>query len=67
MYLEGLFHIGVFCREEVPKGARFGPFTGRIVHRDELDIRFDNTFTWEVRYFCSVIRHGGDPMGITDS
>ncbi|XP_070533246.1 PR domain zinc finger protein 14-like isoform X2 [Ptychodera flava] len=45
----GCMHYGVFCNKDViPKGSKFGPFVGRIVHTSEIKTNDDNTHMWEI-------------------
>lgn len=40
---------GVFAdKRSIPKGARFGPFQGKLVNTSEIKIYDDNTLMWEV-------------------
>ncbi|XP_069007248.1 PR domain zinc finger protein 14 [Embiotoca jacksoni] len=42
-------HCGVFTdKSNVPKGARFGPFPGKLVNTSEIKTYDDNTLMWEV-------------------
>ncbi|XP_011487192.1 PR domain zinc finger protein 14 [Oryzias latipes] len=42
-------HCGVFAEKScVPKGARFGPFQGKLVNTSEIKTYDDNTLMWEV-------------------
>ncbi|XP_038051862.1 PR domain zinc finger protein 14-like [Patiria miniata] len=42
-------HYSVFCHTHViAKGARFGPFTGRIIHPSEIKSNDDTNFMWEI-------------------
>jgi hypothetical protein len=43
--------FGVFTADHsgVPKGARFGPFQGKLVNTSEIKTFDDNTLMWEVR------------------
>eukprot|EP00062_Callorhinchus_milii_P003130 gi/632940824/ref/XP_007885524.1/ PREDICTED: zinc finger protein 121-like [Callorhinchus milii] len=36
--------------DQIPKGVRFGPFTGKVVNTSEIKTYDDNSFMWE----CSV-------------
>lgn len=40
--------LGVFCSQAIPKGVRFGPFQGRVVHTSEIKTYDDNSLMWEV-------------------
>ncbi|XP_048579516.1 PR domain zinc finger protein 14 isoform X2 [Nematostella vectensis] len=41
--------VGVFCSQVmIPRGTRFGPYTGRIVFPDDLRTDLDNRHMWEV-------------------
>ena len=43
-------HYGVFAdKTAIPKGTRFGPFTGKLVNTSEIKTYDDNTLMWEVR------------------
>ncbi len=45
----GSVHHSVFCEQTIiPKGTRFGPFTGRIVHPSEIKANDDTNYMWEV-------------------
>lgn len=45
----GIIHYGVFCRKEaILKGAKFGPFKGKVVNTSEIKTFDDNSFMWEV-------------------
>lgn len=45
-------HCGVFTdKSSVPKGARFGPFQGKVVNTSEIKTYDDNTLMWEVLTF----------------
>lgn len=42
-------HYGVFAdKMTIPKGTRFGPFTGKQVNTSEIKTYDDNTLMWEV-------------------
>ncbi|XP_037549902.1 PR domain zinc finger protein 14 [Nematolebias whitei] len=42
-------HCGVFTdKSSIPKGARFGPFQGKLVNTSEIKTYDDNTLMWEV-------------------
>ncbi|KAF7213933.1 PR domain zinc finger protein 14 [Nothobranchius furzeri] len=42
-------HCGVFTdKSSIPKGARFGPFQGKVVNTSEIKTYDDNTLMWEV-------------------
>ncbi|CAG5115934.1 unnamed protein product, partial [Candidula unifasciata] len=45
----GTVHTGVFCTKTViSRGARFGPFKGKIVRPSESKSRDDNSCMWEI-------------------
>ncbi|PVD24051.1 hypothetical protein C0Q70_14520 [Pomacea canaliculata] len=45
----GIVHHGVFCTKTViARGARFGPFKGRIIHTSEIKTLDDNSYMWEI-------------------
>ncbi|XP_063062454.1 PR domain zinc finger protein 14 [Engraulis encrasicolus] len=45
----GVSHYGVFAEKAaIPKGARFGPFTGKLVNTSEIKTYDDNTLMWEI-------------------
>ncbi|XP_043922197.1 PR domain zinc finger protein 14 [Protopterus annectens] len=45
----GLIHYGVFCTKNViPKGVRFGPFSGKVVNTSEIKTYDDNALMWEI-------------------
>ncbi|XP_067888755.1 PR domain zinc finger protein 14 [Heterodontus francisci] len=45
----GVPHLGVFCSQSlIPKGVRFGPFTGKVVNMSEIKTYDDNSFMWEI-------------------
>ncbi|GCB74449.1 hypothetical protein scyTo_0003539 [Scyliorhinus torazame] len=45
----GVPHLGVFCSQTlIPKGVRFGPFTGKVVNMSEIKTYDDNSFMWEI-------------------
>ncbi|XP_052718436.1 PR domain zinc finger protein 14-like isoform X1 [Crassostrea angulata] len=45
----GIIHYGVFCRKEaILKGAKFGPFKGKVVNTSEIKTFDDNSFMWEI-------------------
>uniref|UniRef100_UPI00398F1BBE PR domain zinc finger protein 14 n=1 Tax=Pristiophorus japonicus TaxID=55135 RepID=UPI00398F1BBE len=45
----GVPHLGVFCSQNIiPKGVRFGPFTGKVVNMSEIKTYDDNSFMWEI-------------------
>ncbi|OCT76895.1 PR domain zinc finger protein 14 [Xenopus laevis] len=39
---------GVFCKNLIPKGAKFGPFQGKVVHPSEIKTYGDNSLMWEI-------------------
>ncbi|XP_028289128.1 PR domain zinc finger protein 14 [Parambassis ranga] len=42
-------HCGVFTdKSSIPKGARYGPFQGKLVNTSEIKTYDDNTLMWEV-------------------
>ena len=42
--------FGVYCSQTmIPRGTRFGPFTGKVVLPEELSPGQDNQYMWEVR------------------
>ncbi|XP_072175541.1 uncharacterized protein [Diadema setosum] len=42
-------HYSVYCQQTVIlKGARFGPFTGRVVHPSEIKSHDDTSLMWEI-------------------
>ncbi|KAL2085168.1 hypothetical protein ACEWY4_018488 [Coilia grayii] len=42
-------HYGVFAdKTAIPKGTRFGPFTGKLVNTSEIKTYDDNTLMWEI-------------------
>ncbi|XP_033640683.1 PR domain zinc finger protein 14-like [Asterias rubens] len=45
----GAPHYSVFCQSTmIPKGSRFGPFTGRIINPSEIKNNDDTSFMWEI-------------------
>ncbi|XP_048451639.1 PR domain zinc finger protein 14 [Rhincodon typus] len=45
----GVHHLGVFCCQTlIPKGVRFGPFTGKVVNTSEIKTYDDNSLMWEI-------------------
>ncbi|XP_077208319.1 PR domain zinc finger protein 14 isoform X2 [Paroedura picta] len=40
--------LGIFCTQAIPKGVRFGPFRGRVVHTSEIKTYDDNSLMWEI-------------------
>lgn len=44
-------HFGVFCSSHIAKGARFGPFQGKVVNASEVKTYGDNSLMWEVNIF----------------
>ncbi|XP_060679958.1 PR domain zinc finger protein 14 [Hemiscyllium ocellatum] len=45
----GVHHLGVFCSQTlIPKGVRFGPFTGKVVNTSEIKTYDDNSLMWEI-------------------
>ncbi|XP_069777385.1 PR domain zinc finger protein 14 [Narcine bancroftii] len=48
-YYGGVPHHGVFCSQNlIPKGVRFGPFTGKVVNMSEIKTYDDNSYMWEI-------------------
>ncbi|XP_062909699.1 PR domain zinc finger protein 14 [Mobula hypostoma] len=48
-YYGGVPHHGVFCCQNlIPKGVRFGPFTGKVVNMSEIKTYDDNSYMWEI-------------------
>nr|XP_001494080.4 PR domain zinc finger protein 14 isoform X2 [Equus caballus] len=41
-------HFGVFCSSHIAKGARFGPFQGKVVNASEVKTYGDNSLMWEI-------------------
>ncbi|KAG8441954.1 hypothetical protein GDO86_010946 [Hymenochirus boettgeri] len=39
---------GVFCKNIIPKGAKYGPFQGKVVHTSEIKTYDDNSLMWEI-------------------
>lgn len=51
-------HYGVFADKMViPKGTRFGPFTGKQVNTSEIKTYDDNTLMWEVSRLLNAVDH----------
>ncbi|XP_072855115.2 PR domain zinc finger protein 14 [Pogona vitticeps] len=46
-YLDGL-QLGVFCTKTIARGARFGPFKGKVVNTSEIKTYDDNSLMWEI-------------------
>ncbi|KAL5013530.1 hypothetical protein ScPMuIL_007800 [Solemya velum] len=45
----GTIHYSVSCvRGVIQKGARFGPFKGKVVNTSEIKTNDDNSFMWEI-------------------
>ncbi|XP_072022512.1 uncharacterized protein [Amphiura filiformis] len=45
----GSIHHSAFCQQTIiPKGTRFGPFTGKIVHPSEVKANDDANYMWEI-------------------
>ncbi len=41
--------LGVFSTMWIKEGTQMGPYTGRLLHVNQVDIPELNNFTWEVR------------------
>ena len=40
--------LGVFAREEIPPGVKFGPYMGKIVPASHIDEDTNTSYMWEV-------------------
>ncbi|XP_071810786.1 PR domain zinc finger protein 14-like isoform X2 [Apostichopus japonicus] len=70
----GTVHCSVFCELTViPKGTRFGPYKGRIVHPSEIKASDDTSGMWEIfergklSHFIDGRRDCGNWMSLINS
>ncbi|XP_071944805.1 PR domain zinc finger protein 14-like [Antedon mediterranea] len=61
----GNTHHGAFCDKAMtPKGTKFGPFRGKIVHPSEIKTTDDNSCMWEI-FVEGKLSHFIDGKGCT--
>ena len=54
---EDIVNLGVFCiHSMIPRGTRFGPFTGKIVFPRDIIRGEDNPHMWEVSHFGLIVK-----------
>lgn len=54
--------LGVFTKNRITVGTRFGPFIGRIIKANQLKSQDDNTLMWEI-FRDGVLHHFIDGRG----
>ena len=52
--------LGVFAKENIARGVRFGPYIGKKVPASHVDDATDTSYMWEVKlYMHNADKHKG--------
>ena len=47
--------LGVFAKEFIPRGVKFGPYEGRRVEKDDMGDVPNTAYSWEVGCHCNML------------